>query len=116
DLAVYRQQPPGLVGMKLGGMLAQATAHAGAYVALFLRLATLAWRTSLANFCPASRNSKSMAPNSWASGTSMARSTIWRTVCSMLGRSCFMIASMRCSRVCLRSAEGGGVDMAHLLV
>src|SRR5262245_15500017 len=113
---MYRQQPPALVGMKLGGMLTQGTGEAGAYVALFFRLAKLACRTSLASFCPASRNAKSIAPNSWASGTSTARSTIWRTVCSILGRSCFMMASMRCSRVSLTSAEGEGMDMVQLLV
>src|SRR6185437_6670090 len=85
DLAMHGQQPPALVGMELGGMLAQQAGDAGAYVALFFRLAKLACRTSLASFCPASRNLKSMVPNSWASGTSTARSTIWRKVCSILG-------------------------------
>src|SRR5581483_4334061 len=57
-----------------------------------------------------------MSPNSWASGTSTARSIVWRTVCSILGRSCVMMASMRCSRVSLRAAEGEGVDMVQLRV
>ena len=79
--AMHRQHPPLLIRVKLGRILAVRTGHAAPYVPLFFRLATLACRTSLANFCPASRNSKSMAPNSSASGTSTARSTIWRTVC-----------------------------------
>ena len=50
--------------MELGGIAAIRTGHAAPYLPLFFRLATLACRTSLANSWPASRNSKSMGPNS----------------------------------------------------
>jgi len=65
----------------------------------FFRLARAACRTSVASFRPASRNSVSMDPNSSASGTSTARSTICRMACSIWGRSCCMMASMRSSRL-----------------
>src|SRR6266404_5501128 len=112
---MHRQHPPLLVRVKLGRILAVRTRQAATYVPLFFRLATLACRTSLANFCPASRNSKSMAPNSSASGTSTARSTIWRTASSILGRSSFMIASMRSSRVSTDAVATVRVAMAELL-
>src|SRR6516164_709472 len=111
-LPMDRQHPPLLIRVELRRILAVWTGYAAPYVPLFFRLATLACRTALANFCPASRNSKSMAPNSSASGTSTARSTIWRTVSSILGRSSFMMASIRCSRVSLAAAGRERVDMA----
>src|SRR5262249_37531216 len=110
--AVHGQHPPLLVGMELGGVLAVGTGHAAAYVPLSFRLATVACRTSLANCCPASRKAKSMGPNSSASGTSRARSTSWRTVASILGRSSFRMASMRCWRVGVAGAVVVGVAMA----
>src|SRR5262249_32966488 len=113
--AMHREHAPRLVGMKRGGVGAVRTSHAAAYVPLFFRLARLACRTSLANCCPASRNSLSMAPNSSASGTSTARSTSWRTVCSTLGRSSFRRASIRCSRVSGGWAEGGRAAMTQFL-
>src|SRR5262249_6027505 len=85
--------------VKLGNVVTFVTRHATAYVPLFFRLAKLACRTSLTKFNPASRNSYSIAPNSSCSGTSTARSTIFRTASSTLGRSCCMSSSMRCSRV-----------------
>src|SRR5205823_2429734 len=84
---VHREHAPLLVGMELGGIVAVRARHAAAYVPLFFRLATLACRTSLTNSWPASRNAKSMAPNSSASGTSTARSTSRRTVASTFGPS-----------------------------
>src|SRR5262245_31207412 len=113
---MHRHHPPLLVGVKLGRIVAVRAGDAAAYVPLFFRLATLACRTSLANFCPASRNSKSMAPNSSASDTSTARSTIWRTVASIFGRSSFMRASMRCSRVSSAAAGRERADMVSSLV
>src|SRR5262249_17337710 len=112
---VHRQDPPPLIGMKLGGIATVPAGDAAPYIPLFFRLATLACRTSLANFCPASRNSKSMAPNSSASGTSTARSTILRTSASILGRSSFRMASIRCSRVSLAAEGRACTDMANSL-
>src|SRR5262249_31989180 len=80
---VRRQYPPLLIGVKLGRAFAVRAGHATPYVPLFFRLATLACRTSLAKPRPASRNSLSIAPNSSASGTSTARSTIRRTAASI---------------------------------
>ena len=73
---MHRHHSPPLIRMKLGGHSHNSARHTAPDVALFFRLATLACRTSVANFCPASRNSKSRAPSSSASGTSTARSTI----------------------------------------
>src|SRR5262249_51052997 len=104
-----------LVRMKLRRILAVGATQAAPYVALFFRLTTLACRTSLLSSCPASRNSKSMAPNSSASGTSTARSTIWRTRASIFGRSSFMMASMRSSRVAAAATASLRAVMAKLL-
>src|SRR5262249_25699467 len=116
DGAMHRQHASLLVGVKLGRLLAGGAGQAAAYVPLFFRLARLACRMSLTNCCPASRNSKSMAPNSSASGTSTARSTIWRTAASTFGRSSFMIASMRSSRDSLAVAGKGCAAMVSSLV
>src|SRR5208282_3742270 len=111
---MHRQDPPLLIRVKLRGILAMRTGHAAPYVPLFFRLATPACRTSFASFSPASRNSKSMAPNSSASGTSTARSTSSRTAASILGRSSFMIPSMRSSRDWQASLGTGRFDIAGL--
>src|SRR5208283_835265 len=110
--AMHRHHWPLLVGVELCRILTVRAGQAAPDVPLFFRLATLACRTSLVSFSPASRNSKSMAPNSSASGTSTARSTIWRTVASTFGRSSFMMASMRCSRV---SSVAAGRERAAMI-
>jgi hypothetical protein len=66
--AMHRQPRPLLVGVELRRVRAVRAGHAAPDVPLFFRLATLACRTSLTKRCPASRNSRSMAPNSSASG------------------------------------------------
>src|SRR5262249_45665988 len=109
--AMHGHHRPLLVGVKLRRILAVRAGQAAPDVPLFFRLTTLACRTSLASSCPASRNSKSMAPNSSASGTSTARSTIFRTAASTFGRSSFMMASMRSSRVSFAVADRVGAAM-----